>query len=391
MHKKISNKQKLRKWKRIERKNHDNLLGQSSRGCELNPPFVKRGVNSHEFANPNNSVGIHWLRISCPNHYLQSLKDWLNMFFTSETADDGRGINNYSNRVYWPNGASISYDIDPDRSELLHNSKITLDIRGSALDALNDEGLFDLITGLKAFEAKCTRLDLFYDDYTRRILPYQVYAIAKRRDFAGTGYRSDCGVMYRTKTGKLGLSWDQVDFGTRGQNGSGRYLRCYDKWLESKGQFKCVRWEVEHTKLIAEGTYNALANAQDLSVFKTLIGNFVGGSITFVHRKTGEKNVKRLVVYKFWSEILADIGADAIRAPQKVQTFSKIVNWVERAVSPSLAMLRGVYENDTAFTHYILQLIAAGAPRMSPKLRCIEKLHRKSVGLDSMPFIRAAV
>jgi len=291
------------------------------------PRDVLRGVNSQT----RNEVGIHWLRISIPRQYLAEVRTYCSFYF-GESVSDGYGLWSYDTRYSWSNGASLNYDSDADRSKLVHQGKCTLDVPGKALDAIRELDLHLFLLSLRQFSPSCTRIDVFFDDYNRMNTPTGIHEIIKNRDYSGfrkgqLKQRFDGGRMIH----------DEVDFGTRGDNGSGKYLRVYDKALESDGEKNCIRWEVEFSKERAHKVFDKLSQAASIEAFATMCGSLVAGSIEFVHRN-GDKNIGRLEVYDFWKKIKDLLGTVVIRVSIKTTDIGGMYKWVYRQVSPTLAL-----------------------------------------------------
>ena len=267
------------------------------------PRNVIRGVNSHL----RNEVGVHWLRISISRKHLTNLRNFCNVYFGASTKD-GYGLWSYDSRYSWPNKASLNFDSDSTRSEMVHGGKATLDIPGSALDRIEKADLNLFLLSLRQFNPTATRIDIFFDDYIRFITPAQLSKVAGKNNYSGFRHSQvKQSFKQNIPKGEADLLHDEIDFGRRGQNGSGKYLRCYDKNLETDGEKNCVRWEVEFTKERAQIIFDQISQITSIDAFATLCGSLVAGCITFVHR-CSEKNIGRLPVYKFWEKIYNNVG-----------------------------------------------------------------------------------
>ena len=287
---------------------------------------MKRGVNSQT----QNEVGIHWLRISIARQYLAKVRAYLDFYF-GQSSQDGYSLWSYDSRFFWPNGASLNYDSAAERADSIHGGKFTVEMPGESLDGIAQTDLHLFLLSLRQFSPTCTRIDVFFDDYNRTINPHELHDIIKSRDYSG----------FRKSQIKQGydngrLIHDEIDFGKRGPNGSGLYLRIYDKFLESKGKKNCVRFESEFTKERSRKVFDKLSQVTSVDAFATLCGALVGGSVKFVHRN-GDKNISRLDVYDFWKEILELLGSVVIRIPTKETDIAGKYKYIYRQVSPTLA------------------------------------------------------
>jgi len=340
------------------------------------PLDVLRGVHSQT---PFNQVGVHWLRISILYQYLDKVRGYLNCYF-GESTKDGYGLWSYDTRYSWPSGASLNFDAEPARCEMVHKGKVTLDIPGQALDAISETDLHLFLLSLRQFRPACTRIDIFFDDYSRMVTPDGLKRIVKKKDFSGFRYgqikQRHGNKKHGPDKGSWGLIHDEIDFGIRGKSGGGKYLRCYDKELESDGEKDCVRWEVEFSKERAHKVFEKLSQVTSVDAFATLCGALVAGSIVFV-RRNGEKNIGRLEMYGFWKQIIDMLGVVVIRVPEKKTNISGKCQWVYKQVSPTLASLRGTFVNDAYFMTWIFDVLDEGKSRMSQRQTNFSDEHKK--------------
>ncbi|MBE3145451.1 MAG: replication initiation factor domain-containing protein [Planctomycetes bacterium] len=315
-----------------------------------------------------NSVGIHWLRISFPKKVLADVSEFCSKIW-GDFDCDGFGLWSYDSRMRWSSGISLNFDEDEERSFRVHCNRITLDCPGSACDELSVPDLLLLIEYFDALGGKCTRIDVYFDDYDRRVFPKDLDELIKRNDYSGLRHAAprhkwDGGIMIR----------EEVAFGERGSRGNGKYIRFYNKELESDGERKCNRFEVEFTGKKAENVFCILARCEGkASVFATLCGSLVAGSISFVKR-TGDKNISRLERYEWWEEIVELLGGEIqIRVERKKDTLTGKIDWVKRGVAPSLACLKKIFVDKDAFFRWLWDICAEGDGRMNAATRQIAK------------------
>lgn len=347
------------------------MLAEMKSKAGKTPRAVKRGVNSQI----KNEVGLHWLRISVARQYLTRIRQYLDFYF-GESAQDSYGLWSYDSRFYWPNGASLNYDSAATRSDSVHNGKFTVEIPGQALDRIAEADLHLFLLSLRQFSPTCTRCDVFFDDYNRTIRPGDMHQIVQGRDYSG--FRKS-QIKQGYDSGRL--IHDEIDFGKRGQNGSGQYLRIYDKVLESKGEKNCIRFEVEFTKERAHKVFDKLSQCTSIDAFATLCGSLVGGSVKFVYRN-GEKNIGRLKVYDFWKEILELLGSVVIRTSVKKTDIGGKYDFIYRQVTPTLALLRDTFVDDTDFFNWLNDAIGEGKLRMSQAQINLAKANKRNLRYD---------
>lgn len=333
-----------------------------------NPRTVLRGCNSQE-------VGPHWLRISTPRQYLQRLRSYCDIYF-DESVENDRGYNSYDLRYYWPNGVSLSFDSSCEKSDSIHNGVVSLDIPGMVLDSMEPESLRMFFFGLRKFDPKATRLDIYFDDYERLITPSKLQKLIEKNDFSG--FRKGGNIQIH-KSGCL--IHDEVNFGARGKTGSGKYMRAYDKNLESDGSKNAIRYEIEFTKEHAAKAFDLLSQMGSNESFTQLLGELVVGAITFVKR-TGEKNIGRLKRYRFWERITKRLGSVVIRVPIKRPTILSMFKYIERQAICTLAVLRRTFVCDVDFTNWQFDKLAEAELRLSHQQINLIKANRRSTRYD---------
>jgi DNA relaxase NicK len=234
-----------------------------------------------------------------------------------------------------------------------------LEIPGQALDRITKTDLHLFLLSLNQFNPTCTRIDVFFDDFDRTINIGELHGIIKNHDYSG--FRKG-QVKQGFDSGRL--IHDEVDFGKRGENGSGKYLRIYDKVLESKGEKNCIRLEIEFTRKRAQIVFERLSCVTSNEALATLCGALVAGSIKFVQRN-GDKHISRLVVYDFWRDILDLLGSVVIRVPVRKSDIAGKYNFIFKQVSPTLALLRGTFIDNEDFFYWLDDVIGEGELRMN--------------------------
>lgn len=314
------------------------------------------------FSQKANAVGIHWLRISFPKHHLADLTHWLSQMW-GDFEQDGFGLWSYDSRFAWSNGASLNYDVDEERSQRVHLGSMTLDCPGGALDDTTAPDLQLLLEYCAQLGGKCTRIDVYFDDHERLVTFEQLKEATERHDYSGL---IDFQIRQGGRLSQPGHTREEISFGKRGSRGNGKYLRWYNKELESGGEFTCDRWEVEFSQKKADIVFKKLAaTAGDLDAFATLCGSLIAGCITFVHR-TGDKNLSRLDRYEWWEQICKLLGGCvSIRVRRERDSLTGKLKWIERNVSPSLACLKKVFVSEDIFLRWLFDVLDDGAARMN--------------------------
>jgi len=320
----------------------------------------------------SNPVGAHWLRNSFDCKDLEEVKAWVSRFFGESTLKD-YGKLSYGRHYSWKSGVSLCFDLDSDTEHNpgSHRGRMTLDVPGKACNELTAPDLLLFMEGCQELGCNCTRIDVFWDDYNRTVSLEELRRIADKGDFSMFQISSVNRTRNRTRKENDGLLYNAVTFGRRGCKGSGKYLRVYDKNLESKGESNCIRWECEFSQEKAQKVFTWLVGAcGNLDVFAMLCGSLIGGCINFVHR-TGEKHIDRLDVYEWWQEIKDLLGVVSVRVAKKENTLTGTIGWVERQVSPSLALIRKAMKSEQDFYNFSRDCIDVGESRMNATQRQI--------------------
>lgn len=340
--------------------------------AEESPRYVLRGRQSQT----QNQTGIHWLRISMPRQYLKHVRTYCSRYF-GEASQDGYGLWSYDTRYVWLNKASLNFDSDAERSLLVHNGKVTLDVPGKPLDTIAQGDLHLFLVGLRYFSPVCTRIDVFFDDYQRLTTPTELDKIVRKGDhsrFRKAQFRQ----VGEFKNGSYVIEHSEIDFGSRGENGSGKYLRVYDKDLESKGEKDCVRWEIEFCKERAHKVFDELSQTTTVDDFAGKCGSYIGGSVLFVHRN-GDKNICRLDVYEFWVQIQESLGSLIVRIEKKVSNIGDMYRWVRNQVSATLATLRATFLDEVDYSNFLYDVIAEGELKMSQRQMNLAKANKRTL------------
>ncbi|RPJ27000.1 MAG: hypothetical protein EHM35_14490 [Planctomycetaceae bacterium] len=319
--------------------------------CE-SPRAVTRGWDSQtERQRPADVVGLHWLRGSID----QTEKTWLTEKLCTlwggdfETHEHGFWV--YDRHLAWPSGVKLLYHSTEQGSDLT-NGRIALEIPGAALEQLDTFQVVFFMDSLERRGFGCSRLDVFFDDNLRTVTPMALYnEVYEESLFEGEPIRHDIigfrVVKKLTESTREGRKHDEVSFGRRGKTGTGKYLRIYDKRLESKGENPAVRWELELSDNHAKAAFRQIVKSIEAAgvtnwkpEFTTrVLGGFLAKAVDFKIREPGVKNLSRLERYPFWTKILSRLGSATLAVKRIIKTIEKAREWVGRQVTGTLQML----------------------------------------------------
>jgi hypothetical protein len=281
------------------------------------------------------SIGIDWISGTCPFDKLKALQDYLCNFFDSEPEYHEHGLYRFERSMTLaPYGVSIHWDTSSARAESVHGGRVMVIIPGEACNAISAARVRMLLHDLCfRFWMLGTRIDLCFDDYERRVSIDDVAAACEAGNVAGFR-RWERRAPKKLNGQKEG---DSVCLGRRGENGSGKYMRIYDKFLESKGELNCIRWEVEFGAEKARSVVFALAKCETMESYAVLMAALIGGAVDFIVRHG--KNLDRADRVQWWEGIREFLGKAVLRGIRKELHVVAAKEWVEKCVVPSLRMI----------------------------------------------------
>ena len=334
-------------------------------------PFSNTGVKMTEI-----TIGLDWYRCTMPRKYLNSLIELCENVFNSpiERRVNNNG-DNIGSRFYRctyrsSDGLSISSEnrMLPESSPKQH---LLLDVPAQVLNQISEEHKHVFLGRLQEMSAKTTRIDLRIDDYAKQLLIEGLYEDVRRGNF--TGFRSfGLHVSGRVSSAVLGQT---LSFGARGKSGTGKYLRIYDKEVESKGKEKCLRLELELSKDRAQQFVDALTMVE-FSQYQEIISATIFGAIKFVKRESSGR-LDRAKEREYWQQFKERVYQAArttvltefkLTLEKKVPTIASKMKWLEDQVSTTLAMMEEIMSIDDKivdFSRYVDDLVEKGKTKFS--------------------------
>jgi DNA relaxase NicK len=326
---------------------------------ECAPPMLIGGINLHnnkmDLEEHEGVLGVDWIQGTIPLEKTGLFYDYMSKCCGTLPEILPYGQFRYDRQAVWhPYGIKLFFDSTSGRCRDVHQGRCAIQMPATALNCFDADSLFQLVKDLvRLFWFQSTRLDLCYDDYDRIICPHEVAAEARKGNF--TGYRRFEHLAPQKLNGDL--EGDTLYFGRRGKNGSGRFLRCYDKDLQTKGAVCSIRWEVEFSKEKARDIFFRLSQLNSMEEFAAMIAALIGGSIDFVDRKG--IHLDRMQRLDFWERIVSQLGAVKFRNPKRVKSVEKAQDWIERSVVPSVEMLRKALGDEHFYTWFESQIKGA--------------------------------
>lgn len=339
------------------------------------PPCGNTGADAPEtpslFKEPG--IKIDWLNVTFPAERLADVREHVEQLF-GPAEDRLFGIHTYQKSAGTEPGALLAWT--DGRGEAL------LSIRGDAVDWLTPAQQLELVKWLASIGARATRLDCAFDDYMR-IVPLDVL-----RKNAHAGNFSGFGIIDGHKplnpfTGEV--KGDSVEFGVRGKDGSGKFLRVYDKALESNGAVDCIRWEIELSKAKADAVFKTLAQCASLDDFTRTIAETIGGCIDFRARAGYERHFGRAPRLCWWQRILELLrGELRVKLTDVGTTLAKAADALKQQWGCTIALVRHVLDSQGVNLHAVID---EWCERYAPRINW-RKQGRRDLSL-SVPMLLA--
>lgn len=313
------------------------------------PPILTGGQKTVEGA----AVGVDWLSITFPGN-LDRVVLAVSLALQCEVGDWvelEHGSYGYRKGMVGPGGARIWWDA-PDRVDI-HAS-----LPGEACRIAGEIALKRYLRHAMAVGAKATRLDLALDDYRRIVSPADVLHALQGPD------RVTHAQQYLThQGGRVGspeLTGATVYLGAPS---SRQRLRVYDKGLESGGEMDCIRWELESRKEAAETLVADLAHRE----WGDVIAGRLVGFVDF-RQAAAHSEVERRPRLAWFAELVGLARKASAYLPKAARTVEQVVEWLDRAIGPTLAVAMRFWRGDLG---ELTRIIREGERRWKPKHEAI--------------------
>lgn len=202
-------------------------------------PDVTQGAKPH---GTSRLYGFDWIRFTGKLDDQELVERWAANRFGAEFTDQ-HGFSFYERCRTYKGGAKVLTDHDSGNS-------VMVELSGDALELHTPEDRLQLVRELVGLGLKATRLDIAIDTTGKDVgLIEAVTAACQRGELCGArSWKPITEYNHRGEVDSFG-----VNLGRRGNDGSGRYVRIYDKGLETgeSKQGRWVRWEAEFTGSVA--------------------------------------------------------------------------------------------------------------------------------------------
>jgi phage replication initiation protein len=205
-----------------------------------------------------------------------------------------------------------------------------------------------------------TRLDSAIDDYEGYFKIEEIAEKVKRRELRSL-----------FKKASLQVGFDLADMeGNKGNNGMTVYfgsnssmikVRMYEKSKQQRVSYFWNRVEVETHDERANLFAQEIVGSDDLG---KLTAGVLKRYLNFVE-PSNDSNKSRWDVSEWWNKFLGDVEKVKLSVKKIQRTLAEVTMWVERQVSPSLALMKE--KMGRAFTSYMQYLLFDGKDRWNPK------------------------
>ena len=301
------------------------------------------------------NISIDWLSFSCENFKTANTQKLLDFFYCVNdsfgvTFEIKRGLYGFEFQKISELGFSIFYGND--------NKTTLFQIHGqgcSLIDSKYPGGVRQFLIDFRKYFVSITRLDLCADDFDGLLsiptIEKKVYSGMLRgsarhvRPFIPKDYNGNS-----VSGGTIYVGVPQSD----------TYIRIYDKQAQTGTDHHWVRVEIELKHKYAVDVADMIINSQPEEISK-LYCSIIYDRVRFLSRKGSDTHTARDDrVCSWWSKFLDGCSVGLKLTRDDMPSLSSVSAWLDRSVSPSLAMAASAYGED-----YVKQLLANGSDRMS--------------------------
>lgn len=231
-----------------------------------------------------------------------------------------------------------------------------------------------LLNWVGQLEGKATRIDIAFDDTQGLLDVDQMYDYLLAEDVVTRWQK-----MLRINGVKLAGGKKTGDTVTIGSRTSNSFLRIYDKQLERESKEKSgsetghwVRVELE-LKGQKAGTFVQMmaktATGEIEERPEELCASLLLGLVDFKERGTADTNKSRWLTVSWWLDFVGGVEKLKLSLPKKEKTMEQAREWIEKTVSPTLAMIVLSSEDDNGESGYefVMNSIHTGQFRLKAR------------------------
>lgn len=258
-----------------------------------------------------------WFAGSFPEGLRDKIAAVLVSYFGGPFTSRDRGANSYGQSSVNEAGALLAWsDGRPDAWVCLN---------ASVLGLLLPEQVPELLVELVDLGVRPTRIDLTVDIPTTWVEMEHVHEAARAGQVHGFRKYDPRRPIKNMATGEL--AGDTAYFGSRGGDGSGKFVRFYSKGLESGGRLNATRFEVEASGDIARGWVEVLLSRVDR--FWEKAGSLAVGAIDFVDRSGAHRHRDRFTRLTWWDRVVSLARAARVHLERQPSSLQRSAEWVQ--------------------------------------------------------------
>lgn len=292
------------------------------------PRTVLRGAKCHPVTDePVNEVSIDWLRMSGPKcQYWEALHLLQKRF---GQAEEGKGRFGLNSGHHWAEGG-IFQDLDKQKNA----RHCVFELPGKIISELEHHEVRQLIYDMHSMGFKTTRVDIAVDIYT---MPDLINTVRESCE-AGELCRAKTYQHIEQRSAGL-LTGHGITIGKRGNKGSGRYLRVYDKGLETQtlDPGNWIRWESELSDDCAQQF--TLKYACENESIACCLSHALW--VVEFRQATGQR-LSRRPLAEWYESFTKSVRPEKVRAVRAKSTIESYANWIKTSVVPKLASISSI-------------------------------------------------
>ncbi|MEM6757595.1 MAG: replication initiation factor domain-containing protein, partial [Planctomycetota bacterium] len=247
----------------------------------------------------------------------------------SDSWEPGPGANFYRSSRKWSCGTRVTFDgVNDNNADLL-----SVSITGDALSQFGIEATLQLLRDLLSWGGKCSRIDIpidFKDEHSPVGLIDHVIASCHRGELCkARKYK-----LIEQFTAEGACTGRTIYLGSRAKSGSGRYVRVYDKGLES-GKAEAghhERFEVEFKQEPAQLVAIALASSE---AWEQEAAAYALGAVSF-NEVTGFASLLRRPLVEWWAALIDGLTVKTAKVKRVPTTLDAYLAWINDVIVPRL-------------------------------------------------------
>jgi Replication initiation factor len=279
----------------------------------------------------SHEVSLDWIRMSGPVGMRHEAVRLLAHYYGNPTYGTGRY---FLNAGYRFGAAAVYFEQDDEQGK----DHCVVDLPGSAMAEISMADAVTLLADLLGMGFRSTRLDIAVDLYCE---PTLIESVTKSC-MNGELCRAKKFRPQHVQSGQE-ITGYGCNIGDRGKLGSGRYLRVYDKGLETKererGQW--VRWEAE----LANEPANEASKALALNDDAVAVGIAHAFGVCDFRENSGAKHLDRRPRCKWYQDLLQNVEPQRVVQSRTKSTVHSFKRWMQSAVLPKMETLAAASGN----------------------------------------------